>query len=86
MGSELDNLRRYAPLIDDWEAFAAACQRSLPVVVWANPLRRNSLERLNETDGIFLPGGATGADGATEAEMLAARLSARGYECDPLGW
>lgn len=104
MGSEVDNLRRYAPLIDDWEAFAASCRRPLPLVVWANPLRRNTLARLNEADGISSPAGGpgpedtawpddtagsadtAGRDGAAAGEMLAARLSARGYECEPVGW
>lgn len=104
MGSEVDNLRRYAPLIDDWEAFAASCRRPLPVVVWANPLRRNTLAKLNEADGISSPAGGpgpedtawpddtagsadtAGRDGAAAGEMLAARLSARGYECEPVGW
>ncbi len=80
MGSEVDNLRRYAPLIDDWGAFVAACERTLPVVVWGNPLRRNILEGLNDADGMSSP------RGATEADLLAARLSARGYACDLLGW
>ncbi len=92
MGSKADNLRRYAPLIEDWEAFASACRRPLPLVVWANPLRRNALAKLNAADRIPSPAGANRPDGATgphgtaEAELLAARLSARGYECDPLGW
>ncbi|BCX80855.1 tRNA (cytosine49-C5)-methyltransferase [Methylomarinovum caldicuralii] len=32
-------LQRYRPLIDDWDAFAAALARPLPRVLWANPLR-----------------------------------------------
>ena len=82
MALDTDNLRRYGDLIDDWEAFAAACERPLPVVIWANPLRREVLERLNDADGLpcSTPGDATGGD------LLAARLRARGYGCDKLGW
>ena len=32
-------LARYRDLIDDWDAFAAAVSRPLPVCVWANPSR-----------------------------------------------
>ena len=32
-------LERYRPLIDDWDAFAAALGRPLPPCVWANPSR-----------------------------------------------
>lgn len=82
MALHTDNLRRYIDLIDDWEAFAAACERPLPVVIWANPLRREVLERLNDADGLpcSTPGDATGGG------LLAARLRARGYDCDALGW
>lgn len=31
-------LERYRPLIDEWEAFSAACNRPLPRTLWANPL------------------------------------------------
>jgi len=83
MGSEVENLRRYAPLIDDWEAFTAACEKPLPVVVWANPLRRGALERLNAADGVATP---DQPESTTAAAMLCARLEARGYACEPLVW
>lgn len=35
-------LRRYAPLVDDLDAFLTASQRPLPRVVWANPLRASA--------------------------------------------
>lgn len=34
----LDHLRRYAPIVDDLDAFLCAADRPLPRVVWANPL------------------------------------------------
>ncbi len=33
-----DVFQRYLPLVDDPDAFLAACDRPLPLVVWANPL------------------------------------------------
>lgn len=33
------HLRRYQPIIDDWDAFLAATERPIPPVLWANPLR-----------------------------------------------
>ncbi len=82
MALDTDNLRRYADLIDDWDAFASSCERPLPVVIWANPLRRGVLERLNGADGLrcSAPGDPTGGG------LLAARLRARGYGCESLGW
>lgn len=35
----MEHLRRYAPIVDDPEAFLAAAARPLARVVWANPLR-----------------------------------------------
>lgn len=32
-------LARYRPLVDDWDAFAAALGRPLPPCIWANPTR-----------------------------------------------
>ena len=32
-------LARYRPLLDDWDAFAAALCRPLPTCVWAHPAR-----------------------------------------------
>jgi 16S rRNA (cytosine1407-C5)-methyltransferase len=32
-------LARYRPLIDDWDAFAAALGRPLAPCIWANPTR-----------------------------------------------
>ena len=32
-------LRRYRPLVDDWDAFCATLARPLPRCLWANPLR-----------------------------------------------
>jgi NOL1/NOP2/sun family putative RNA methylase len=79
-----DNLRRYDALIDNWEAFAAACERELPPVLWANPLRRGALEGLERADGEA----DAGADPryTPEAAALAARLERRGCRCEPLGW
>jgi len=37
--STVEHLERYRPIVDDWPAFSDACQRPLPRVVWANPLR-----------------------------------------------
>ena len=82
MALRTDNLRRYVDLIDDWDAFASACERPLPMVIWTNPLRRGVLERLNVADRLpcSAPGDPTGGG------LLAARLRARGYECEDLGW
>jgi NOL1/NOP2/sun family putative RNA methylase len=82
MESATDNLRRYEPLVDDWDGFVAACREPLPVVLWANPLRRAALERLNAAEGFVNVAGGF----AEEAAPLAARLTARGYRCEPLGW
>jgi NOL1/NOP2/sun family putative RNA methylase len=84
MGFEIENLRRYSDLIDDWDALATACERTLPLVIWANPLRADSLARLNEADGIRVPESAP-EDGVVGA-ALAARLQERGYSCEKLGW
>ncbi len=35
----MDRLRRYAPIVDDLDAFLAAAGRPLPKVVWANTVR-----------------------------------------------
>lgn len=35
----LEPLSRYAPIVDDLDAFLAATERPLPRVIWANPLR-----------------------------------------------
>lgn len=35
----LQPLSRYAPIVDDLDAFLAATERPLPRVIWANPLR-----------------------------------------------
>ncbi len=85
MGFEIENLRRYADLVDDWGAFASACDRSLPLVAWANPLRAEGLRRLNQADG--LPTSSPeAAEGSPAAVALAARLRARGHTCEGLGW
>jgi 16S rRNA C967 or C1407 C5-methylase (RsmB/RsmF family) len=87
MGFATDILSRYAPLIDDWDAFAAACGRPLPAVVWANPLRFEMLARLNRADGHPVETGDGGRERAAAAgRMLAARLAARGNGCEPLAW
>jgi len=39
MESLMESLTRYAPIVDDLDAFLAASARPLPRVVWANPLR-----------------------------------------------
>jgi len=36
--TDLDHLRRYAPIVDDPDAFLASAATPLPRVVWANPL------------------------------------------------
>ena len=36
---DLSPFERYRPLVDDWDAFAAALERPLPVTVWTNTLR-----------------------------------------------
>lgn len=36
---DLSPLERYRPIVDDWDAFAAALHRPLPTCIWANPLR-----------------------------------------------
>lgn len=36
---DLSPLERYAPIVDDLDAFLAASRQPLPRVVWANPLR-----------------------------------------------
>ena len=36
---DLSPFERYRPLIDDWEAFAAALGRPLPATIWTNSLR-----------------------------------------------
>ena len=86
MSHVADSLRRYEPLIDDWAAFADACARPLPPVVWVNPLRRAALDRLNEGDGLE-PAVAAAAERHDDAAApLAARLKARGYGCEPVAW
>lgn len=35
----MESLRRYAAIVDDTEAFLAACAAPLPRVVWVNPVR-----------------------------------------------
>lgn len=47
MRESLEPLARYKELIDDWPAFVEACRTPLPTVLWANPLRRRQLARLN---------------------------------------
>ena len=87
MSLEYHNLRRYSDLIDDWDAFAMACDRSLPIVVWANPLRGSVLAALNRADGLEAPDTEEAeADPAIAAAMLAERLRLRGYGCEDLGW
>ena len=73
----VESLRRYADLVGDWDAFADACQRPLPVVLWANPARREALARLNAVDGI---------GGDNLGSMLGGRLESRGYSVQELGW
>ena len=82
MAFKIDNFRHYVDLIDDWDAFADACKRPLPVVIWANPLRREVLGRLNHADGLpfSIDEDQTGGD------FLVARLRARGYECEEVSW
>jgi len=87
MTLEIDNLRRYSDQIDDWDAFARACARPLPVVVWANPLRGSIVAAMNRADGFGAPEpGEAEADAAIAAGMLAQRLRHRGYGCEDLGW
>ena len=89
----LTGFDRYRDLIDDWPAFAEACQRPLPTVLWANPLRCRQLERLNASAGLVAVAGDDAADtggprndGLDAGKMLAARLQARGYRCEEVGW
>lgn len=90
MTRSLEPLRRYRDLVDDWGAFVDACKRSLPTVLWANPLRRRELARLcegvppteagspTEEDATAVPGSRTTAiDPDTEALAAADLLSRR---------
>lgn len=86
MSHVADNLRRYEPLIDDWAAFADACARPLPPVVWTNPLRRAALDGLNAHDGAREAVAAAAERYGEEGAALAARLEARGYGCKPIAW
>ena len=43
---DLSYFERYRPLIDDWDAFAAALARPLPATIWTNTLRTTP-ERLS---------------------------------------
>ena len=52
------------------------------MVIWANPLRRGVLERLNGADGLR----CSAQGDPTGGSLLAARLRARGYGCEDLGW
>lgn len=71
-------LARYRPLIDDWEAFAAALERPLPPVVWTNRLRTTPerLRELLEREGHapapigWCPGAFRLADGAAPGRGL----------------
>ncbi len=71
-------LERYRPLIDDWEAFAAALERPLPPVVWTNRLRTapDRLRELLERDGqapapvAWCPDAFRLADGAAPGKGL----------------
>ena len=73
----IDRLRRYADLVDEWDAFAEACQRPLPLVLWANPAQRDALARLNLAEGV---------GGDDLGSMLKHRLESRGYRCRELPW
>lgn len=77
MAEAIQSLERYRELVGDWQAFAEACSRPLPTVIWANPLRQGALGRLSTADG--LSGGSPG-------EQLAARLASRGYRCEAVEW
>lgn len=44
LNDALDHLRRYAPIVDDLDAFLCAADRPLPRVVWANPLHGDPVE------------------------------------------
>ena len=74
MTRDLEPLRRYADLIDDWDEFASACDRPLPRVVWANPLRAGHLAAFGSVDS------------GEPVSALAASLVARGHACEPVGW
>ena len=82
MAFKIDNFRHYVDLIDDWDAFVDACKRPLPVVIWANPLRRKVLERLNCADGLPF----SIEEDQTGGSLLVARLRTRGYECEEVSW
>ena len=87
MSDKIEFLRRYEPLVDDWAAFAQACEAPLPVVVWANPLRVEALLRLNLAAGLPVVEVDEGSAASVAAgQMLAARLRACGYACEELAW
>ena len=87
MSDKIEFLRRYEPLVDDWAAFAQACEAPLPMVVWANPLRVEALSRLNRAARLPVVDVDEGSDASAAAgQMLAARLRARGYACEELDW
>jgi len=67
-------LSRYRPLVDDWRSLIEACQRPLPLVVWANPVRLEHRRRL----AVRL--------GYDEDADIADLLRGRGYVAEPLGW
>lgn len=83
MSHSLGFLDRYLDLVDDGPAFVEACRRPLPVVVWANPLRRAYLEELNIADGIeaVLPGDGHRAGAA--GDNLPAKTGAAGSRGAP---
>lgn len=68
------SLARYRPLVGDWQRLVDACQRPLPLVVWANPVRLEQRRRLAASLGYD--------EGADIADLLCER----GYSAEPLGW
>lgn len=65
MTSVPPSFERYRPLIDDWDAFAAALSRPLPTCIWTNTLRAapEQVAAILSADGIpfealpWMPGG-----------------------------
>lgn len=74
MGGPADRLDRYRELVGDWPALVEACSRPLPLVVWANPLRRAEAARL------------AGVPAGAEEEPLEVLFRERGLSHESLRW
>ncbi len=84
--SELEaRLSRYRQIVDDWQAFLAACRRPLPTVVWANPFRAEHMRRLEGSDA--LPPDASWCKTAAQTtDLLVRRLERRGLGVERIAW